>query len=651
MLNNYLFVVKVMHHKWDAHPYCVVAHVTLQAMLLIPPNDMMYPQLGKGLRRPPPPGRRRASKYSQTQAPDFPGKCTKCDGTDFGEGDYAGFAAHVLECGGDENWDDSSSGKRKKGERGKKSKRVLTEEERAREREKRQARMARFALPGSRGGSRTTRFQIAMVQREEEEERMRKERELKAKRPKKSSKAKVKKQPLAAPALEAPPPPPTPKSTAARREDPESGTSSPLPDRPRRSTVNYARDRSLRDGVWLLRAPNQEEEIESVLREEEAKTDEEEEQVDVEALPEGGEEPNVSEEVTPDEKGAAAVGQKRRASCSLVLQRGAPQRKAARLSLDSRVQMEHRPEKQRNGETSQGGRGRSRRNSPSASAAETSPPRPTPASNGVKVEHETKETRKADEEEEDEDDAPLIRLKLPGKAKLRETAAKKKRRSTLDNTDSRGKSVLRPSPRKKRVSPTNGPALATSPASQLPAEEKLAEVAQRSNGNTRSDIAKDLQCSVSTVSAVKRRRSTLDNTNSRGESPSRPSPRKRRVSSASGLALATSSGSVFPIEVKLAALDRMSKGDTPSAIAKDLQCPVSTVSSWWYRRNSGILSKKTADGLNSSGEDSPDSRNNGFSSDSNSPSPATANEPPSTSEMGKSRILVILMKDLIKCDL
>lgn len=579
-----------MHHKWDAHPYCVVAHVTLQSVLNIPPNNMMYPQLGKGLRRPPPPGsnRRRSSKY-QTQIPTTPTKCTKCGWADFREEGYAGFAAHLLECGGHENWDDSA--KRSSAKKGKKStkRESKTEEERARERIKREERFARFDTPRVHAcGSRTTRFKIAMVQKEEDEEKEkeRKERESKSKNTKKSraaKKGKSKKQEKKAlrnsPAPAAPSPPP-PKASSG---DPESGTSSPLPDRPRRSTVNYARDRSLRDGAWVLRTPQQEMEIENMLKEEEEKAQSEDE-VDVETLAEeklivAGVKKEAEEGGSIPEK----VGLKRRASCSLALRRGAPPRKASRLSLDSEVQMESRPlrndQGQRGRDASRDGARRTSRKSPSP-AADT--PTAIPASNGVKLEQETKDLIK----EEDEDDAPLIRLKNPAK--------------------------IRPKPKPE---PRPGP---------RPEDDYKARPRE-------------------TTAAVKRRRSTLDDGG--GESPSRPSPRKKRVSSTNGLAsiaavaASSSAATVFPVEVKLAALDRMSKGDTPSAVAKDLQCPVSTVSSWWYRR-SGILSKKAAsaaaggDGLNSSGEESPDSRSNGFSSDSNSPSPAAAPnaaEPPPTS--------------------
>jgi hypothetical protein len=40
-----------MHHKWDAHPNCVVAHVIVQADLALPPDTAnMYPQVARNRR-------------------------------------------------------------------------------------------------------------------------------------------------------------------------------------------------------------------------------------------------------------------------------------------------------------------------------------------------------------------------------------------------------------------------------------------------------------------------------------------------------------------------------------------------------------------------------------------------------------------------
>lgn len=50
----------------------------------------------------------------------------------------------------------------------------------------------------------------------------------------------------------------------------------------------------------------------------------------------------------------------------------------------------------------------------------------------------------------------------------------------------------------------------------------------------------------------------------------------------------SSSRVVFPMEVKVCAIQRIRDGATKVQVARDLQCPVSTVSSWWHRRSSLI---------------------------------------------------------------
>ncbi len=40
----------------------------------------------------------------------------------------------------------------------------------------------------------------------------------------------------------------------------------------------------------------------------------------------------------------------------------------------------------------------------------------------------------------------------------------------------------------------------------------------------------------------------------------------------------------YPEEVKVGAIERLASGETQAEVARDLQCPVSTVASWWQRR-------------------------------------------------------------------
>ena len=59
----------------------------------------------------------------------------------------------------------------------------------------------------------------------------------------------------------------------------------------------------------------------------------------------------------------------------------------------------------------------------------------------------------------------------------------------------------------------------------------------------------------------------------------------QRRSSSSSLHNDKSSRVVFPLEVKADAIKRVKAGVTQVEVAKDLQCPLSTVASWWQKRN------------------------------------------------------------------
>ena len=137
---------EVMHHKWDEHPYCLVAHVTLREQLQVPPYNMMYPQMGRSMgitkgachkrKRKLPPAE--ANKLRVLTTPG-PFKCTNCDNnpakledvqddvkaeppttvdppvnTSLVFDNKEKFHAHVLECGGDTDWQGPGAKKKKK---------------------------------------------------------------------------------------------------------------------------------------------------------------------------------------------------------------------------------------------------------------------------------------------------------------------------------------------------------------------------------------------------------------------------------------------------------------------------------------------------------------------------------------------------------
>jgi hypothetical protein len=118
---------EVLHHKWDAHPYCLVAHVTLRGELMLPPSGMIHPQTGRNLTRhnlvKTISGSRvrnsspvkRIAKKAELAAMIIEKKpllCSKCPKLTF-EGREQLYV-HVLECGGDTEWDVSKKKKKKK---------------------------------------------------------------------------------------------------------------------------------------------------------------------------------------------------------------------------------------------------------------------------------------------------------------------------------------------------------------------------------------------------------------------------------------------------------------------------------------------------------------------------------------------------------
>ena len=140
---------EVWHHKWDAHPQCLVMHVTLPRKFILPPHKLIHPQLGrqlmveKGASNPPPSakqpnirkrkGRKRASSINlsnelptaiSVNAASY--QCKKCSSKNIST-DVEGsksvqfetkeeFYIHLLECGGDLDW----RGKRDKKKKGSK---------------------------------------------------------------------------------------------------------------------------------------------------------------------------------------------------------------------------------------------------------------------------------------------------------------------------------------------------------------------------------------------------------------------------------------------------------------------------------------------------------------------------------------------------
>ena len=87
----------------------------------------------------------------------------------------------------------------------------------------------------------------------------------------------------------------------------------------------------------------------------------------------------------------------------------------------------------------------------------------------------------------------------------------------------------------------------------------------------------------------KRSRSSVDYTGDFTDGSQSGDERPRRHHMNNNMLLdsgALSTRIVFPMEVKAGAIQRILDGETKVQVARDLQCPVSTVASWWHRRTS-----------------------------------------------------------------
>ena len=143
---------EVWHHKWDAHPRCLVSHVTLprKESVYLPPLNLIHPQLGRQLKNGQGAANRRNqqsfknrklkggkgsknSKKENTTAstlvvPDMDSsfECKKClqDSSDASENTFTKFDTkdqfyvHILECGGDNDWQGKRDKKKKNGKGG-----------------------------------------------------------------------------------------------------------------------------------------------------------------------------------------------------------------------------------------------------------------------------------------------------------------------------------------------------------------------------------------------------------------------------------------------------------------------------------------------------------------------------------------------------
>ncbi|TRY79698.1 hypothetical protein TCAL_08328 [Tigriopus californicus] len=503
---------EVMHHKWDAHPYCLVSHLTMQAKLNLPNNGMMYPKLGRQLLAAKPTGDpsklgrgRRASKsvYADhlkllPKEPEM--RCTKCADVQDSRDE---FYAHILVCGGEVNWEE---GKKKK----KKKKSLKPPEdlnpEKLREREeaalKRKARFAKFDQPPPVSG-RNTRFQKDLIKKTRNEARLEKRLKKRTRKPTGF--------PAEPNSNEVKPP----KKPATESSGTTSARDSPLPDRPRRSTVNYARDKSLRDSYDSNGSNKQKRDLQVKIKE-----FEEESEFVVREEENGNHEHFVS---IP-----SLTGQKPR-----------------RRFSDSDLKIALIPEKVSS----------KRRASLSDLSISSAEPQIILASPSFGKESKPiSAKRRATHNEESIWTSSNKGLGIKSK----------KRRLSLDIEVS----VDRKSPPKSstgaiRVTLDYSPSQLKDLERLPPSGNILAEEVPEHLSDNDDKLSTDSGASSSSTVSSSRMR-------------------KKRRSSPS--LLASDGRLIFPKEVKISALERIQNGETQIQVARDLQCPISTVSTWWKKR-------------------------------------------------------------------
>ena len=96
-------MMEILHHKWEAHPRCLVSHFSVRDNVT-KPTDLMYPQVG--------PSKVKREAENEANSSTVSLKCSKCQ-MEFTKNED--FYHHILECGGVENLVESKKKKKKRG--------------------------------------------------------------------------------------------------------------------------------------------------------------------------------------------------------------------------------------------------------------------------------------------------------------------------------------------------------------------------------------------------------------------------------------------------------------------------------------------------------------------------------------------------------
>ena len=94
-------MMEILHHKWEAHPHCLVSHLSVRDNVSKPP-DLMVPQVG--------PSTVTRSKHEITTLSSV---CSNCQQV-FEHGNLGSFHSHILDCGGVSSLVETGKKKKKK---------------------------------------------------------------------------------------------------------------------------------------------------------------------------------------------------------------------------------------------------------------------------------------------------------------------------------------------------------------------------------------------------------------------------------------------------------------------------------------------------------------------------------------------------------
>ena len=639
---------EVLHHKWEAHPYALVAHINLRRDLNLPPSNLMHPQVGRNLSRLQKIkllGAKKSSKAKKPPKKVTEGlKCSKCDKISDKRDE---FFKHILECGGEEDWDNASKKKKKKAKKAGKVKNEKQSEEAAlRRKDLNLKRFERFNRPpplAVKNGGRMTRGQAEKIKEEKKAKR----------RPKKfnSKKKKVKTDTEN-----------TGKVTKKRVKKDFSRQVSSV--RQRRSNAFYG---LLPEGQKLEKTDVQkiiqqimDEMLEKVEKATQVLNEAEKMDLDVIKAKQSlsrrnstdsvasikvKEQENIEEivDIKVEEPKKAEKTEKAESSRNAEAEKTERVENAGEAENFGKAEKSKKVKKRRSSfvEAFYSARSKEQENIEEFQAKQPEK-EPEKIKKTLKPKKAKTETDQAKEDSERAENQPIkkrrssfvkafysvieepqkepVKAKKPQKPKKTKRKVKKAKKETemaieepemaktdtkmaekdtemaKEDTEIAGKDTEKATKEPEKVKKRRSSFVEAFYSARPKAERSL----RRSNGrinyfededfnNDLDDLNEDSalirrkrpKTSLQDSEEIEKNHETSDFENS--DDGSRP---RRQLNNNSSSQVAQSSRVIFPLEVKACAVQRIRDGETQVQVARDLQCPVSTVASWWHRRAS-----------------------------------------------------------------